>query len=72
MKTPPYGGTQYEVLRHMDALERELQQLDGVESTTSLAGTSKKIIVGMNEDNLKWYDLLPNQGMLNAIRNNFV
>jgi hypothetical protein len=51
----------------VDALEWQLQQLDGVESTNSMAPTSKQAIVGMNEGCLKWYELLENQYVLNAV-----
>ncbi|WPH12819.1 efflux RND transporter permease subunit [Variovorax paradoxus] len=57
----------YEVQASMDMLEHALRELPGVESTRSLAGLSKNMIVGMNEGHLAWYDLLPNQGILNAV-----
>ncbi|KQW69901.1 RND family transporter [Methylibium sp. Root1272] len=59
----------YDMQRRMDALEWELRQLDGVESTASLASLSRQIFVFMNEGNPKWYELLPTQSMLNSVTN---
>ncbi len=67
VKTPEYMATQYPTLSKVDALEWELQQLESVESTISMAQVSKQAIVGMNEGNLKWYELLRNQEVLNAV-----
>jgi hypothetical protein len=67
VKTPEGMCTQYDTLVKVDALEWQLQQLAGVESAASMATLSKMAIVGMNEGNLKWYELLDNQQMLNAV-----
>ncbi len=67
VRTPQYECASYDTLMMTDALEWELRQLPGVESTHSLAALSKQGIVGMNEGNFRWYELLPNQSMLNAI-----
>lgn len=67
VKTPESLCTQYDTLSKVDALGQQLQQLDSVESTASMATLSKIAIVGMNEGNLKWFELLNNQQMLNAI-----
>jgi len=67
VKTPQYYCAHYEVLMQVDALERDLQQLPGVESTTSLAGLSKQAAAGMNEGSLKWYEIPRSQDMLNSI-----
>jgi predicted RND superfamily exporter protein len=66
VKTPDNQCGTYDVQSSIDRLEQKLQQLPGVESTLSLAGLSKRLIVGMNEGNFAWFDLLPNQSMLNA------
>jgi predicted RND superfamily exporter protein len=66
VKAPENQCATYAVQASVDRLEQELQQLQGVESTMSLAKLSKRLIVGMNEGNAAWYDLLPNQSMLNA------
>ncbi len=67
IKTPVNLCTQYDTLVKVDALEWELRQLPGVESTSSMVPTSKQAIVGMNEGCLKWYELLRNQYVLNAV-----
>ena len=59
----------YDMQRRMDALEWDLRQLEGVESTSSLASLSRQVFVFMNEGNPKWYELLPTQSMLNSVTN---
>lgn len=66
VKTPQFKCVDYDVLLRIDALEWQLQQLPGVISTLSVAGLSKRLSVGMNEGNPKWYDLPRSQDMLNA------
>jgi len=51
----------------VDALERELRQLDGVIATSSLAGMSRHASAAMNEGSLKWFDIPRSQDMLNAV-----
>jgi uncharacterized protein len=67
VKTPENQCSAYDVQAPIDRLEQQLQQLPGVESTMSLANLSKRVIVGMNEGHFAWHELLPNQGMLNAV-----
>ncbi|THG86350.1 RND family transporter [Pseudomonas sp. A-1] len=67
VKTPQYACAHYSTLRTVDALERELQQLPGVEATSSLAGLAKVANAGMNEGSLKWFEMPRSQDMLNAI-----
>ncbi len=67
VRTPQYHCAYYEVLMKVDALERDLQQLPGVEVTSSLAGLSKLAAAGMNEGSLKWYEIPRSQEMLNSI-----
>ena len=67
VKTADGLCSRYEVLAPMDRLEARLRELPGVESTMSLAQLSKRVTVGMNEGNFAWHELLPNQGMLNAV-----
>nr|WP_067297397.1 MMPL family transporter [Marinobacterium profundum] len=67
VKTGQYGCALYETVSAVDGLESELQALEGVESTNSLAALSKIANAGMNEGNMKWYDIPRSQGMLNAI-----
>ncbi|NMG73435.1 efflux RND transporter permease subunit [Aromatoleum diolicum] len=67
VKTPQYACAHYDTLMSVDALERELQQLPGVEATSSLAGLAKVSHAGMNEGSLKWFEIPRSQDMLNAI-----
>ncbi|WAC70828.1 MMPL family transporter [Roseateles sp. SL47] len=67
VKTPEGQCAQWSVLSKVDALEWELRQLPGVESTQSLALLNRRVLTGLNEGNPKWYELLPNQDMLNAV-----
>ncbi|WP_150430356.1 RND family transporter [Dechloromonas sp. CZR5] len=67
VKTPQFHCAHYNTVMAVDALERELQQLPGVEATASLAGLSKLAAAGMNEGSLKWFEIPRSQDMLNAI-----
>jgi uncharacterized protein len=67
VKTAANQCSAYDVQAPIDRLEQQLQQLPGVESTMSLANLSKRVTVGMNEGHFAWHELLPNQGMLNAV-----
>jgi hypothetical protein len=67
VETGTYECVNYENLLKVEELERRLLRLDTVESTNSLAGLSKQSAVGMNEGNLRWYELPRTQGLLNAI-----
>jgi predicted RND superfamily exporter protein len=65
--TPEGQCSRYETLNKVDALEWQLRQLDGVESTNSLALLNRRVLAGLNEGNPKWYEFLPNQAMLNTV-----
>ncbi|MDP2065374.1 MAG: MMPL family transporter [Burkholderiaceae bacterium] len=66
--TPPDQCTRYEVLSRVDALAWHLEQLPVVESTNSMAALSRLAMVGYNEGNLKWYELLPNESALGGVQ----
>lgn len=66
--TPPDQCTRYEVLSRVDALAWQLAQLPVVESTNSMAALSRLAMVGYNEGNLKWYELLPNESALGGVQ----
>ena len=66
VKTPKFMCTRYDTLAAVDALEWRLQQLPGVESTSSFPSLAKRAAVGISEGNPRWYDL-PNQETLNSI-----
>ncbi|VVO30763.1 efflux RND transporter permease subunit [Pseudomonas fluorescens] len=66
VETPAGQCVDYATLRKVEELEWRLRQLPGVEGTHSIAALARKVNVGMNEGNLKWNELLPNQAMINA------
>lgn len=67
VKTTDGQCSKYETLNRIDALEWELRQIDGVESTNTLALLNRRVLSGLNEGNLRWYEFLPNQDMLNTV-----
>nr|WP_315213017.1 MMPL family transporter [uncultured Duganella sp.] len=69
VKTPAGKCAGYEAQSRVDALEWELRQVQGVESTNSLSTLTRKVMVLMNEGLAKWYELLPTQSMLNSVTN---
>jgi predicted RND superfamily exporter protein len=67
VKTPDGHCSQYETLNKVDALEWQLREIDGVESTNTLSLLNRRVLTGLNEGNPKWYEFLPNQNMLNTV-----
>jgi len=67
VRTPDGQCSKYETLNKIDALEWQLRQIDGVESTNTLALLNRRVLSGLNEGNLRWYEFLPNQDMLNTV-----
>ena len=67
VRTPDGQCSQYATLNKIDALEWELRQIDGVESTNTLALLNRRVLSGLNEGNPRWYEFLPNQDMLNTV-----
>ncbi|MFP8777303.1 efflux RND transporter permease subunit [Hydrogenophaga sp. RWCD_12] len=67
VKTPDGQCSQYDTLNKVDALEWQLRQLPGVESTSTLALLNRRMLSGLNEGNPRWYEFLPNQDMLNTV-----
>ncbi len=66
VRTPAGQCSNYETLNKVDALEWQLRQLDGVESTNTLALLNRRVLSGLNEGNPKWYEFIANQDMLNT------
>jgi predicted RND superfamily exporter protein len=60
--------TRYSTLAQVDRLAWRLEQLPGVESTNSMAALSKLAMVGYNEGQPKWYELLPNDSALGGVQ----
>ncbi|HEX8602380.1 MAG TPA: MMPL family transporter [Pseudoduganella sp.] len=67
VQTPDNACAGYDTLMRVDALEHRLSQLPAVEATSSLALLNRRVITGLNEGSLKWYELLHNQGALNMV-----
>jgi predicted RND superfamily exporter protein len=67
VSTPEGRCSQVDTLNKIDALEWQLRQLEGVESTNTLALLNRRVLAGLNEGNPKWYEFLPNQDMLNTV-----
>jgi len=67
VKTAPGECSAYSTLQKVDVLEWELQQLEGVSATNSLAAFSRRATVGMNEGSFSWFDVPRSQGMINAV-----
>jgi len=70
VQTPDGACADYDTLMRVDALEGTLRQLPGVESTNSLARLNRLVLTGLNEGQPRWYDLIPNQAMLNMVTGN--
>jgi predicted RND superfamily exporter protein len=66
--TPEDQCTRYGTLAKVDQLAWRLEQLPGVESTNSMAALSKLAMVGYNEGNLKWFELIPNASALGGVQ----
>lgn len=67
VSTPDGLCSRFDTLNRIDALEWQLRQLEGVESTNSLALLNRRVLAGLNEGSPKWYEFLPNQDMLNTV-----
>ena len=66
VKTAPGRCAEYDTLLKLDTLDWELRQLTQVEGSNSFAGLTRRAAAGMNEGSLKWYELVRNQGLINA------
>ncbi len=68
VSTPEDQCTRYANLAKVDELAWRLEQLPGVEATNSMAALSRISMVGYNEGNLKWYELIPNDAALGGVQ----
>ncbi len=66
-KTPVAQCGAYTALTTTDALEGRLRDVEGVETTLSLAGFSRQMSVALNEGSFAWYEIVPNQDTLNTV-----
>jgi predicted RND superfamily exporter protein len=65
--SPPGQCTSYAVLHTMDQLEWAASQVPGVVSTESLATAARYLMIEINEQNFKWFDLPKNQYSLDSV-----
>jgi uncharacterized protein len=65
--TPPQACSQYATLAKLDALDWQLRQTDGVETSISMALLIRRVMVGLNEGNPLWNDVIRNQTALNSV-----
>lgn len=65
VKTAAEGCLKYETLVEADRLGWALQQLPGVQTTTSLTGAVRQITAGTYEGSPKWLTISRNQDVLN-------
>jgi uncharacterized protein len=70
VKTPDGQCAKLATVQRVDRLEWSLRQLEGVESTNTLALLTRRVTAGLNEGNPKWYELLPSQEMVNTVTSN--
>lgn len=66
VETPPNTCTTYPALNLVDKLMWHVENIEGVESTTSVVSISKHLSAAFNEGNLKWGTLSKVPEMLNG------
>lgn len=50
----------------IDRFQYQVSSVNGVQSVSALPEISKKVLVGLNEGNIKWYSLNRNQQLMNS------
>ncbi|MGQ8363654.1 efflux RND transporter permease subunit [Glaciecola sp. 1036] len=63
-ETTPNACTEYDVMSAIDDFQWKMNNVDGVQSTISLASIAKKVNAGYNEGNPKWQVLPRNQATM--------
>lgn len=66
--TPEDQCVRYATLSPVDDLAWRLRQLPGVEGTQSMAALSRLAMVGYNEGNFKWYELIASDSALGGVQ----
>ena len=66
--TPEDRCVRYATLSQVDDLAWRLRQLPGVEGTQSMAALSRLAMVGYNEGNFKWYELIASDSALGGVQ----
>jgi predicted RND superfamily exporter protein len=67
VETPDGFCALYDTLMREDALDWTLRQVEGVESTNSLALLTREVFAGFTEGSGKWYALPRNQNIINQM-----
>ena len=70
VKTADGECTKVDTVLKVDELEWQLRQVEGVESTNTLALLNRRVLTGLNEGSPKWYEMLPSQDMINTVTAN--
>jgi predicted RND superfamily exporter protein len=65
VKTPPDGCMKYQTLVAADRLAWSLEQVQGVQGTSSLVNAVRQITAGSYEGNPKWFTINRNQEVIN-------
>ncbi len=65
--TEPGDCAKASTLVKVDELQWELRQLEGVETVNTLALLNRRALTAFNEGNPKWYEMVPNQDIINSI-----
>ena len=65
LKTPPDGCMMYQSLIEADRLALALREVEGVQTTVTMADSVRMVTAGTYEGNPKWYTLNRNQKVLN-------
>jgi predicted RND superfamily exporter protein len=64
VETTPEACTSYSVMKSIDDFQWKMENIEGVQSTVSLASVSKVVNAGYNEGNIKWQVIPRNQSTL--------
>ncbi|RVU29993.1 efflux RND transporter permease subunit [Neptunomonas marina] len=64
--TPAEQCSSFATLSRVDYFQRYMAQVEGVQSSVSLADVSKRVTAGLNEGSLKWRSVSRNQFVINA------
>ena len=60
-ETKKEGCIEWDIMQTLNEFEWKMQNIDGVQSVSGLAGIARKVTAGLNEGNLKWQTLSRNQ-----------
>ncbi len=63
-ETKKEGCIEWDIMQTLNRFEWKMQNLDGVQSVSGLAGIARKVTAGLNEGNLKWQTLSRNNYVL--------